>query len=119
MLTEDDAIDVDVDPMSTKLLKIENHNKIATELLQLNSYNRTALKKLAPRLDLCKIKTCVTAPYSLERQYLLSKASTAGSRFLPTGGKFLNSDDFFIAEERTQRNGELDILKNKKEQHKT
>ena len=72
----------------------------------MNGNNGSALKRLAPILDLCKIKTCVTAPYSLERQYLLSKASTAGSRFLPTGGEFLNSDDFFIAEEIKQRNGE-------------
>ena len=63
MLTEDVAIDVDADPMSTKLLQIDNHNKRATEVLQLNGYKRSALKKLAPRLDLCKIKTCVTAPY--------------------------------------------------------
>ena len=93
------------------LLKIENQNKIATELLQLNGNNRSALKRLAPILDLCKIKTCVTATYSRERQDQLSKASTAGSRFHATGGEFLNSDDLFIAKDRKQRNGELKILK--------
>ena len=83
----------------------------------MNGYNGSALKKIAPRLDLCKIKTCVTAPHSRERQDLLAKASTAGSRFHATGGKFLNSDNFFIAEESKQHNGELNILKTKKEQH--
>ena len=33
LMTEDGVIDVDVDSLSTKLLQIENHNKIAIELL--------------------------------------------------------------------------------------
>ena len=94
LVTEDGAIYVDSDTLSTKLLHIENQNKIATELLQFNSYNGSALNKLAPRLDLCKNNTCVTAHHSRKRQYLISKASTAGSRFRATDGKFLNSDDF-------------------------
>ena len=64
MVTEDAAFDVDADPLSTKLLQIDNQNKISTELLQLNGYNGSALKKLAPRLNLCNIKTFVAAPHS-------------------------------------------------------
>ena len=60
LVTEDGVIDVDEDPLSKKLLQTENQNKRATEMLQLNVYNRSALKKLAPRIELCKIKTCVT-----------------------------------------------------------
>ena len=85
----------------------------------MNGYNGSALRNISPRLDLCKIKTCVTDPHSRERQDILAKASTAGSRFHATGGEFLNSDDFSIAEEIKQRNGELKVLKNKKEQNKT
>ena len=85
----------------------------------MNGYNGSALKKLAPILDLCKIKTCVTALHSREIQDLLTKASNAGSRFHATASEFLNLYDFFIAEERKQRNGELKILKTKKEYHKT
>ena len=88
-----------------KLLQIENQKKRTTELLQLNSYNRIALNKLAPRLDLCKIKTFVMAPHSRKRQQLLAKDSTVGIRFHATGGEFLNSDDLFVSEERKQRNG--------------
>ena len=98
-MTEDGAIYVDADPLSTKLLYIEGMNKQATELLQLNGYNGSALKKLAPRLYLCRMKTCVTAPHSRERQNLLAKASTVGSCFHAIGGSFLHSDDFFIVEE--------------------
>ena len=98
MVNEDGLIDVHADPLSTKLLQIENQNKRATELLQLNGYNGSALKKLAPRFDLCNIKTCVTAPNSRERQDLLAKYSTEGIRFHATGVEFLNSDDFFITE---------------------
>ena len=67
MVTGDGTIDVDADPLSKKLRHIENQNKRATGLLQLNGYNGSALKKLAPRLELCKINTCVTAPHSLEK----------------------------------------------------
>ena len=119
MVNEDGTIDVDADPLYTKLLQTENHNKRATQLLQLNGYNGSSLKKLAPRLDPCKIKTCVTAPHSCERKHLLAKATTEGSRFHATGIKFLNSDDFFIVEDRNQSNGGMKILKTKKEQHKT
>ena len=115
-MTEDGAIDVDENPLSSKLLQIENQNKRATELLQLNSYNVIALKKLAPRLDMCNINTCVNSPHSCERQDKLDKASTIGSRFHATGGEFMNSDDFFVAEEIKQRNGGLKILKTNKEQ---
>ena len=80
----------------------------------MNSYNRSALKKRAPRIDLCKIKTFITALKSRERKYLLAKASTAGSRFNATGGEFLDSYDFLISEERKQRNGELNILKSRR-----
>ena len=61
--------------------------------------------------------SCVTAPPSRERQDLIAKASTADSRFHATGGEFPNSDDFFIAEQSKQHNGELNILNTKKEQH--
>ena len=99
-MTEDGAIDVDTGPLFTKLLQIEGTNKRATELLRLNAYNKIALKKLASRLDLCKMKTCETDPHSHERQDLLAKASTIGSCFHAAGGEFLKSNDFFIAEER-------------------
>ena len=99
-MTEYDAIDVDAHPLSRESLQIENHNKRSTEILQLNGYNGSSLKKLAPILDLCKINTCVTVPHSRERQYLLAKASTSGIHFHTTGGEFLNSDNFFITEER-------------------
>ena len=66
----------------------------------MNGYNVSALKKLASRLDLCKIKTFLTFLHPREKQDPLAKASIAGSRFHATNGKFLNSDDFFVAEER-------------------
>ena len=51
----------------------------------------------------------MTAPHSHERQDLLANASIIGSHFHATGGEFLNSDDFFIAEERTTQWGIEDI----------
>ena len=58
----------------------------------------------------------VTAPQSRQRQDLLAKASTAGSRFYATGGEMLNSDDFFIAEERKARKEEAKRMSDKKEE---
>ena len=64
LVTEDGAIDIDAYPLSTKLLHIGNQKKRAIELLQINGYNESVVKKLSPRLDLCKIKTCLTAPHT-------------------------------------------------------
>ena len=69
----------------------------------------------APRLDKSKINVAVTAPRSRVRQDLLAKATTVGSRFYATGGEMLNSDDFFIAQERKQCRAQVNELETKKE----
>ena len=84
-----------------KLLQIEEVNKTSTDLLNLNGLDGDVFKICAPRLDKSKTNVAVTAPKSCARQYLLAKATTAGSHFYATSGKMLNSDDFFIAEERS------------------
>ena len=91
---------MDADPLSDKLLKIEDMNKEATALLNRHGLDGDVLKICAPRLDTSKTDIGVTAPKSRARQDLLAKAATAGTRFYNTGDEMLNSDDFFIAEER-------------------
>ena len=108
------VIDVDADPLSVKLLQIEDMNKRSTDLLNLHGLDGDILKTSAPRLDKSKTSVSVTAPRSRARQDLLAKASTAGSRFYATGGEMLNSDDYFIAEERKQRTIEVNQLEIKK-----
>ena len=111
---EDGTIDVDTDPLATKLLSIEEFNKIETSLLDLHRLNGSAFKKTAPRLDLTRSKTAVTIAQSRERQDLLMNASSAGKQFHATRGEFLNSDDYFISQERKQRHLKLQDLSNKK-----
>jgi len=60
----------------------------------------------------------VTASQSHGRQDIVAKTATAGSRFYTTGGEMLNSDDYFIAEERKQRSIKVNELKIKKEKLK-
>ena len=91
-------------------------NSQAVLLLKANGYNGDVLKIEAPTVDLSITKTAVTEPQSRERQDLLAKAATAGSRFHATGGEFLNSDDFFIAQERKTRTLKVKNLKAKKEE---
>ena len=90
------TIDIDADPLRTKLINIEDLNKEATDLPFLHGLNGSVSWKTAPRLDQSKMKTAVTVPLSRERQYLLMNVVSAGSRFYATGGQYLNSDDYFI-----------------------
>ena len=53
----------------------------------------------------------------MERQDLLMNASSAEIRFHATGGEFLNSDDYFISQERKQRHLRLQDVSNKKKVH--
>ena len=93
----DGTIDIDSDRLSTKLISIEDLNRKATNLLDMNSLKGDVLRKSAPRQDLSRRNTAVTVAQSRERQDLLMNASTAGGRFQATGNDFLNSDDFFIS----------------------
>ena len=111
---EDGTIDVDADPIGVKLQEIEDINLRSTGVLTAHGFNGSALQISAPRRDKSKTSISVTAPHSRERQDLLTKASTAGRRFYATGGEMLNSDDFFIAEERKERTDLIKQLKTKK-----
>ena len=110
VMEEDGTINVDADPLTNKLLEIEDLNKNATELLMAHGLNGKVLRRSAPRNLISASKTKVTAPQSRERQDLLMHATTAGSRFHATGGEFLNSDDFFISQERKKRQSKVNEL---------
>ena len=51
VITDGGKIDVDTDPLSTKLLNIEELNKNAPYLLTLYGLNGGVFHKKAPRLD--------------------------------------------------------------------
>jgi len=87
----DGTIDVDADPLSTKLVNIEDLIKKSTDLLSIHGLNGSVFWKKAPRLDQLKMNTVVMAPLSRERQDLLMNAVSTGSRFHATSGEHLNS----------------------------
>jgi len=59
----DGTINVDTDPLSTKLVNIEDLNKKATDLLSMHRLNGSVLWKKAPRLNQSKMNTAVMLPY--------------------------------------------------------
>ena len=117
VLSSDGTIDIDADPLAQKLAAIESLNKTATDLLIMHGYDAGVFKKKAPRSEASTRQTAVTSPLSRERQDLLMDATTAGSRFHATGGEYLNSDDYFISQERKQRHTKIEELKTRKQDY--
>ena len=81
----------------------------------IHGYNSKVFMKCAPRSEANTRQIAVTVPLSRKRQDLLMNAATAGSRFHATGGEYLNSDDYFISQERKQRSTKIEKLKTKKQ----
>jgi len=74
-------------------------------------------RKRAPRLKLPATKTAVKTPLSHTCQDLLMDAISVELCYHATGVEYLNSDDYFISQERKQRCIYYDALKDKKEEH--
>ena len=110
----DGAIDVDADPLSTKIAAIEEENRVACELLTYLGYNGSALRKVIPKRDLAKRKVKLTEPNTRERQELLRAKSTAGHFFHVTGGQHLTHDDQFISAEMKEREKRISGMKSAK-----
>ena len=70
-----------------------------------------------PKLSAAWTKIAVTAPMSCEEQDPLEKASTAGANFFASGGGVVNTDDYFISQERRERN-EKKVLAKRKDKYK-
>jgi hypothetical protein len=103
------VIDVDADPMTTMALEQANHR--ACDDLSAEGCDGDQLRSSAPRV---LAKAAVTEPYSRERQDALEKASTAGKHFHTTGGEILNTDDYFISQERGEQQTQAGLLQKEK-----
>jgi hypothetical protein len=82
------------DAAITKLKDLETSNRFFCDLLTANGLDGQQLRKDAPTRALF---VAVTEPHSRERVLQLVDAKTAGQMFLATGGRHLNSDEFFKA----------------------
>ena len=104
----DGAIDIDADPATMELLAVEKANKNAVLFLDSMGYNGSVFSCKAPKAKSNQI--VVTSRGSREMQDLLASATSAGPRFIATGGAPLNSSDMIISHERTVRTDRKKIL---------
>jgi hypothetical protein len=105
------VVDVDADPMTSLLLTLEHANHLACDHLCAQGCDGDQLRSSAPRV---LAKAAVTEHYSRERQDALMAANTAGKHYHATGGYHLNSDDYFIAQERMDQKRQAGILEKEK-----
>lgn len=105
------VIDVDADPMTKLLVALEEANHRACDHLCTVKCDGDKLRNFAPRV---LAKAPVTELYSKERQDELLRASTAGKHFHATRGYILNSDDYFIGQERNRQQQQAIILEKDK-----
>ena len=118
MLNADGTTAADLDPEGLKLLKIEQDNRVNCNFLKLLGYDAEYLRGFAPRRRAEKFQ--LTVPHSKERIALLQKTKTAGQLFHVTHGEHLNSDDFFMAKAKTEREARIvQLEKEKKNRTKT
>ena len=76
--------------MTVVLVGLEKKNKEVVAILNKYGYNGNQLLKKLPRLDPKKQEADVFYSHTRERQDLLAKANTVGSRLLATVGEILN-----------------------------
>ena len=111
--------DTNEDPEAAYLKSIVETNHLCCDILVSGGYGGDLLRvtpSITPRNDQRKAK--ITQPHTKERQDVLTNSKSQGEKFLRTGGVMLNSDDYFIAEERVKMNTEIKCLEEKKESHK-
>jgi hypothetical protein len=91
----------------TKLKALETLNGFYCDILTANGFEGSLMRMMAPTRN---TYVAVMEPHSKERVQAIKDAKTAGQLFFATGGKHLNSDEFFQARaliEREMRTKEL------------
>lgn len=99
------------DPEIENLKNIESLNSFYCQNLSANGYDGAQLSIKAPTR---KTYVAVTKPHSQARVQAIKKAKTAGQMFYATGGKHLNSDEFFKASELKRRTEAIKEMEEKK-----
>lgn len=107
------CVDVDVDPVATQLLALEEKNKMCCQVLQAMGCAVKHLTITAPRTGKKVAPQRNTEELTAELQEQLAAASSAGEHFKLRGGT-LSADDYFIGKERTRRKEAIASLQAKK-----
>ena len=105
--------DEEPDPELERIKSIDALNLFFCDLLTSHGYDGKVLQKTAPTRT---TYVAVTQPHSLERVQAIKNAKTAGQLFFATGGRHINSDEFFKAKELKRREEELAKMEEKKKQ---
>jgi hypothetical protein len=101
------------DPEIQKLIRIESLNRFYCDHLTSAGYDGNQLSRKAPTR---KTYVAVTQPHSHARVIAIKKAKSAGQMFFATGGRHLNSDEFFKAKELAARADSIKKMEDKKTQ---
>lgn len=101
------------DPEIEKLKRIQCLNHFYCDVLSTNGYDGSQLKKDAPTRS---TYVGVTMPNSQARVIAIKAAKSAGQMFYATGGRHLNSNEFFRAKELAARAEAIKIMEEKKKQ---
>lgn len=101
------------DPAVDHLRNLEDLNKFYCSLLSANGFDGEQLRRYAPKRSTV---VAVTQEHSVERMRAIRKARTAGQMFYATGGRHLNSDEFFKAKARAANDGAIKEMEEAKKQ---
>ena len=96
-----------------QLESLEQMNKFYCEILSTNGYDGSKLRKDAPKRETF---VAVTKPHSKERIQAIYKAKTSGQHFYVTGGRHINTAEFFQADTLKSREAELKVMEDKKKE---
>jgi len=108
IVNRDGSTNTDIDPMSAALVQMEMSNHMSCDFLSTMGYDGSQLRIDAPKQSAKKFE--ITVPNSKERVEAIQRAKTAGQLFHATHGHHLNSDDFFRARAKTDRETEKKTL---------
>ena len=103
----------DEDPAVQQLRRLEEMNHFHCDYLSMNGFDGSQLRLNAPRRQ---TYVAVTAPHSKERVKAIKDAKTAGQLFFATGGKHINTDEFFKAREMKKREEAIAKMEEAKKQ---
>jgi hypothetical protein len=103
------------DPQIANLRKLEALNAFYCDVLSSAGFDGSQLKRKAPTRE---TYVAVTQPHSKDRIEAIKKAKTAGQMFYATGGRHLNSDEFFCAQEGTERDVAVAAMEKQKKERK-
>lgn len=100
------------DPKVAELRRLEGMNHFYCDILLTHGFNSIGL-----RLDAPKRVTYVgnTQPHSQQRIKAIKEAKTAGQLFYATGGRHINSDEFFKARELKKREPQIKAMEDLKQ----